>query len=92
MPLFNFVLSHNLINFPDLIFEDVSSMTCVTSYSPSGQPYIDRITPTITVAAVGNGKGAKLSDEIGRIGAMLSITGRWDSELPKSHFEAIFQD
>lgn len=66
-------------------------MTCVTCYNKSGQPYIDRVSPTVTVAVVGNGEGAKYSDEIGRIAAALSLTGKWESELPKSHFQAIYQ-
>lgn len=77
---------------PGLNFEKVTDMTCVTSYSPSGQPYIDRVSPTVTVAAVANGKGAKFSDEVGRIAATLSLTGRWDSELSKSHFEAVYEN
>lgn len=75
-----------------LNFANVTNMTCVTSYSPSGQPYIDRVSPTVTVTAVGNGKGAKFSDEVGRIAATLSLTGRWDSELSKSHFKAVFEN
>ncbi|KFM83517.1 hypothetical protein X975_07038, partial [Stegodyphus mimosarum] len=67
-------------------------MTCVTCDSPSGLPYIDRVTPTVTVAVVGNGKGAKFSDEVGRIAAHLSVTGKWDSELMQSQFKAIFAE
>lgn len=62
-------------------------MTCVTCDSPTEQPYIDRVSPTVTVAAVGNGRGAKISDEIGRLAANLSVYGRWDSKLNQSHFK-----
>ncbi|XP_035230949.1 uncharacterized protein LOC118202849 [Stegodyphus dumicola] len=77
---------------PGLEVESISSSTCVTCDSPSGLPYIDRVTPTVTVAVVGNGKGAKMSDEVGRIAAHLSVTGKWDSELMQSQFKAIFAE
>lgn len=76
---------------PGLKFTDVSRMTCVTCYTPTDLPYIDRISPTVTIAISGNGKGAKFSDEVGRIAAHLSVTGQWDSELNQNHFRAIFQ-
>ncbi|XP_054713485.1 uncharacterized protein LOC129222948 [Uloborus diversus] len=74
---------------PDVKVESISSMTCVTTETPSGLPYIDRVTPTVTVAVAGNGVGAKLSEEVGRIAATLSLTGRWDSELERSQFKII---
>ncbi|GFQ72146.1 DAO domain-containing protein [Trichonephila clavata] len=77
---------------PGLKFTDVSRMTCVTCYTPTDLPYIDRVSPTVTIAISGNGKGAKFSDEVGRIAAHLSLTGQWDSELPQNHFRAIFQE
>ncbi|XP_035230948.1 uncharacterized protein LOC118202848 isoform X2 [Stegodyphus dumicola] len=77
---------------PGLEVEGLSSMTCVTCESPSGLPYIDQVSPTVTVAVVGNGKGAKFSDEVGRIAAHLSITGKWDSELAKSQFKVILAE
>ncbi|GFT31241.1 monomeric sarcosine oxidase [Nephila pilipes] len=85
-----------LVNFineliPGLKFTDLSRMTCVTCCTPSGLPYVDRVSPTVTVAVSGNGKGAKFSDEIGKIAAHLSITGQWNSELPRNMFHAIFQ-
>lgn len=62
---------------------------CVTCETPTGFPYIDQVTPTVTLAAVGNGWGATYAEEIGRIAATLSLTGIWDSELPKSLFEIV---
>lgn len=67
-------------------------MTCVTSSSPSGQPYIDRVSPTVTVAVVGNSRGAKLADEVGKIAADLSLRGRWNSEVSQSHFKIITEN
>ncbi|KAF8795751.1 hypothetical protein HNY73_000214 [Argiope bruennichi] len=68
---------------PGLKVEEVKGKTCITCDSPSGLPYIDRISLTVTVAVVGNGKGATICDEVGRIAADLSLTGKWKSELPQ---------
>ncbi|CAL1281697.1 unnamed protein product [Larinioides sclopetarius] len=75
----------------DTNFEAVSSKTCLTCHNETGLPYIDRVTPTVTVAVVGNGVGAMTSDEVGRIAAELSLNGKWDSELPKNLFEAVLE-
>nr|XP_015921713.1 uncharacterized protein LOC107450437 [Parasteatoda tepidariorum] len=77
---------------PGLKSEEVTSSTCVNCYTPSGLPYIDRITPTLTVAIAGNGKGAKFSDEVGRLAAKLCIDGLWDSRVSQSRFKAEFSD
>jgi len=36
-------------------------------------PYIEKVSPTLTIVCGGNGYGANCSDEVGRIGAMLAI-------------------
>lgn len=71
---------------PGLKVISTKGKTCVTSHTPSALPYIDRITPVLTVAIAGNGKGAKMSDELGRIAAYLCIKGEWNSPLPRSLF------
>ncbi|CAL1281698.1 unnamed protein product [Larinioides sclopetarius] len=76
---------------PNLKVTSVRSKTCITCDSPPHLPYIDRLKPTVAVATVGNGLGATTCDEVGRIAAELSVTGKWDSELPKSLFEAIYE-
>ncbi|XP_055948441.1 uncharacterized protein LOC129981570 [Argiope bruennichi] len=73
---------------PNVKFEQVGSKTCLTCHNSTGLPYVDCVTPTISIAAVGNGCGAVICDEIGRIAAELSTSGKWVSELPKSLFEA----
>ncbi|GBO35847.1 hypothetical protein AVEN_10320-1 [Araneus ventricosus] len=80
-----------LSSFPGLKYIGMKKHTCAFCISPSGLPYIDRVSPTVTVAVAGNGKGAKFSDEVGRIAAHLCLTGRWDSELSQGLFEAAFQ-
>ncbi|GIY56709.1 hypothetical protein CDAR_184311 [Caerostris darwini] len=76
---------------PGLKYTDIHRRTCATCETPSGLPYIERVSPTVTVAIAGNGKGAKFSDEVGRIAAELSITGKWNSELSPNLFQAIFE-
>lgn len=86
-------LSKELKRFlPDIEFEEISSKTCLTCHSETSLPYIDRITPTFSIAVVGNGVGASICDEVGRIAAELSISGKWDSKLPKPMFQAIFKE
>ncbi|CAL1281693.1 unnamed protein product [Larinioides sclopetarius] len=76
---------------PGLKYIGMKKHTCATCKTPSGLPYIDRVTPTVTVAVAGNGKGAKFSDEVGRIAAHLCLAGKWDSEVSQGLFEAVFQ-
>ncbi|XP_023227105.1 uncharacterized protein LOC111627714 [Centruroides sculpturatus] len=64
----------------------IKGSSCVTTHTPSKLPYIDRVTPILTVAIAGNGKGAKMSDELGRITANLAVKGEWNSEIPHSLF------
>ncbi len=60
---------------PGLRIEEVSSAACMTTFSESGLPIIDRLSPRLTVATAGNGAGAKCSDELGRLGAELAQGG-----------------
>ena len=60
-------LIHRLM--PDLQVEATTMEACVTTFTPSGYPAIDRLTDRIAVASGGNGAGAKCSDELGRIAA-----------------------
>ncbi|KAG8189150.1 hypothetical protein JTE90_018442 [Oedothorax gibbosus] len=75
---------------PGLSVESISSKTCVTCDSPSGLPYICRISPTVCVAAVGNGEGASVADEVGRLAADLVAGRGWSSHLPAELFQADF--
>ena len=43
---------------------------CVVTYTPSGLPYIERISDRIAVTFGGCGSAAKSADEIGRLGAV----------------------
>ncbi|XP_071040633.1 putative sarcosine oxidase [Parasteatoda tepidariorum] len=76
---------------PGLKVEKIFNVPCVTADSPTGFPYIDRLTPTVTVAAIGNSRGAAMCEEVGRLAAHLSVTGKWDSKISKSLFEVIYE-
>ncbi|MCT8161898.1 FAD-dependent oxidoreductase [Pseudoruegeria sp. SHC-113] len=46
---------------------------CMTSFSADGQPILRRLSDRVAVATAGCGKGAKCSDELGRLGAALVV-------------------
>jgi len=55
--------------------------TCVTSYSPSGYPMVGFLPSSrVAVLTAGCGAGAKSSDEIGRLGAVLMDKGTLKGE------------
>lgn len=75
-----------------LVTDGIFRKVCVTCETPTGFPYIDRITPTVTLAVAGNGWGATTAEEIGRLAACLSLTGFWDSKIPKALFEIVVKE
>lgn len=56
---------------PDLAIEGRHTMPCVTTYSPENIATIREISERVCVAVAGCGRGAKNSDELGRLGAWL---------------------
>jgi glycine/D-amino acid oxidase-like deaminating enzyme len=65
---------HRLV--PDLRVLNITSTSCVTSFTPTGYPAVGWTSePTIAVLAGGCGAAAKSSDEIGRLGAELLLHG-----------------
>jgi len=70
----------------------VSILRCATTSTVSGFPYVSRISPRITLAAGGNGSAAKSSDEIGRLGAIISSDRVWPAEYDQEHFATRFED
>lgn len=78
---------------PELEGAPVHSDTCVVTWTASGNPYLDEIVAgRLYVAVGGNGKAAKSSDEIGRLGAALALTGAWHDDLPAEAFRVQFQE
>jgi sarcosine oxidase len=63
---------------------------CMTSYTGSGAPYIDRIDDRLGVAVGGNAWGIMTSDEIGRLAAAMMRGEGWSGELGPEIFSARF--
>jgi sarcosine oxidase len=59
---------------PGLAIEAVSRAACVTTFTPEDRARIAMLTERIGVASAGCGRGAKCSDELGRLGALV-VTG-----------------
>lgn len=57
---------------PGLAFESRFHRPCVTTWSADRIPEIRRLGPRLTIAAAGNGSGAKCSDELGRMAAVIA--------------------
>lgn len=78
---------------PDLDGAPIHTDTCAVTATVSGCPYVDLIADgRVGIAIGGNGKAAKSSDEIGRLGAELVLTGAWSGDLPAETFRARFLD
>ncbi len=60
---------------PSLASQGVTFGSCVTSFTPRGNPLIYGQTKRVFALTGGNGAGAKCADEIGRLGA-LKVTGQ----------------
>lgn len=46
---------------------------CITTFTPRNIPALERVGPRLSVAVGGCGRGAKCSDELGRLGAELAL-------------------
>ncbi len=57
---------------PDLRVEAMHTEACMTTFTADNRPIITRQSDRITVAFAGCGRGAKCSDELGRMGAELA--------------------
>ncbi|XP_077991748.1 uncharacterized protein LOC144445969 [Glandiceps talaboti] len=64
---------------------------CVTTVTPTGQPYCDMVTPTLGITIGGNGVAARSGDEFGRMGARMIVAGCWDHDLPRDNFRVRFK-
>ena len=45
----------------------------------------------LVIAGAGCGHGAQSCDEVGRLAAVLSLTGEWDSDLDRERFRVRFK-
>ena len=58
---------------PGLRVQSAHVQPCVTTFTPQNIPALERISPRLSVAVGGCGRGAKCSDELGRLGAELAL-------------------
>jgi sarcosine oxidase len=78
---------------PDLRPIAVHSDSCVTTSTPTGQIYADRIGDgRIGVLLGGNGSAGKSADEIGRVGALMIAHDDWVYDIDAHHFRAQFAE
>lgn len=69
----------------------VHSDSCVTTSTPTGQIYADRIGDGRVGVLVGsNGSAGKSADEIGRVGALMMAHDEWVYDIEAHHFRARF--
>jgi len=55
---------------PGLAIRRTRTDACVTTYTPTDRPAIGRLSDRVAVAVAGCGRGAKCSDELGRLGGL----------------------
>ena len=72
---------------PGQEFGPAHTRPCLVCETPSGLPVIDRVDDR-TVIAIEGERGAMAADEIGRLTADLTLTGRWNDGLPQEVFRA----
>lgn len=64
---------------------------CIASVTPTGQLYCDMLTSRLGVLIGMNGKGAKSSNEIGRMGASMISKGSWNYDLNPDLFKVQYR-
>ena len=57
---------------PTLDILSTSSAACVTTYAPKNIPHFEALSDRVFTAFGASGRGAKNSDELGRLGALLA--------------------
>lgn len=72
---------------PGQEFGPAHTRPCLVCETPSGLPVIDRVDDRTAIAIEGE-RGAMAADEIGRLTADLTLTGRWNDGLPQEVFRA----
>ncbi|NLU84027.1 FAD-binding oxidoreductase [Rhodococcus sp. HNM0569] len=70
---------------PGQTFGEAHTRPCMVCETPTGLPYLDRASERVTVVIEGE-RGAMAADEIGRLAAEYTLTGRWRDGLPHEVF------
>ncbi|XP_071486172.1 monomeric sarcosine oxidase-like [Diadema antillarum] len=72
---------------PGLNPVSMTTACCMSSHTPTDRLFCDMITPRLGAAVCMTGRGAKSSDEIGRMAARMIAKGSWDYDLPAEYFK-----
>lgn len=75
-----FLTAHIHERMPGLDVASIHTNACVTTFTPANLPIIGPVESSIFVAVAGCGRGAKCSDELGRLAAE-AVLGRGDPAL-----------
>ncbi|MGE3536536.1 MAG: NAD(P)/FAD-dependent oxidoreductase [Candidatus Tectimicrobiota bacterium] len=76
---------------PDVRPQAVHTEPCVTTLTPTGHLYVDKLADgRLGILTGGNGSAAKSADEIGRMGALMMLHEPWTYDLAATHFQARF--
>ncbi len=65
----DWLVDHMADRVPSLRSTSITKGACVTTFTPTDRPIIDRLSQRTAVAVAGCGRGAKCSDELGRLAA-----------------------
>lgn len=71
---------------PELDYASVTFGSCATSFTPHGNPLIYHQTDRLVALTGGNGAGAKCADELGRLGALVTM----GETIPGDRYEGSF--
>lgn len=72
---------------PGQQFGPAQHRPCTVCETPTGLPYLDRVDERTTVVLEGE-RGAMAADELGRLTAEFTLTGRWSDGIPHEVFRA----
>ncbi|XP_041463771.1 uncharacterized protein LOC121414779 [Lytechinus variegatus] len=86
------LLSRFFVWAEDIKFKSTRTSTCVITNTPTRRFYCDMATSNIGIVVGGNGSGACVGDEIGRMGARMILKGAWDHDYPAELFKLRYKD
>lgn len=78
-------------SLPGVAIRSGRTWPCLPSINATSVPYIDRVDERVTVVLEGE-RGVMMADEIGRLGALLAVTGEWRDSLDHAEVAARWAD
>ena len=71
---------------PELAVVGRTTVPCVTTYTPSGHPVVDDLTPRVSAVIGGNGHVAKCAPALGEIAAGRLLGEPWPTGVDRDLF------